>query len=396
MVDSDLTLQTVTTIIAGSAGVAIVSTELFGGVPALGTVGSTIAVTVLAAPLLHACYRITATSSAPAVTRANDVEKMDGEVVKQRTELWSEEARINPAFPLEQGADRQPATAEQNASSPPFNAEYSGTEHENCETNQRTLSVNTSDLEFNWQSETDVSFDDVGGMHDLKDELQAEIIKPLENPQKAEKLGVAAPNIVFHGPPGTGKTFMAKALATELQLPFVALSGADIQSKWINESASKVNNLFSEAREIAAQEDGAVVFIDELDSVLKSRSGNGNSHEEDNKVVNEFLNHLEETGDHNVVFVGATNRLDALDDAGIRSGRIDLKIHIGKPDAAAREAILHAQLADREHEISDESIAELAAATDGTVAADLERIVNEAAKHTLSRGGDTIYRSDID
>jgi SpoVK/Ycf46/Vps4 family AAA+-type ATPase len=251
-------------------------------------------------------------------------------------------------------------------------------------------------MEFAWQSETDVSFDDIGGMAALKKQLHAEVIKPLESPEKAEKLGVSAPNIVFHGPPGTGKTFTAKALATELGLPFASLSGADIQSKWINESASKVNDLFSEAREIAARKGGAVVFLDELDSVLKSRNGAKSAHEEDNKVVNEFLNHLEDTKDHNIVFIGATNRLDALDQAGIRSGRIDVKIHVGQPDEEAREAILRAQLAERKHTLSEDDIADLAAATDGAVAADLEQLVNRAAKNVLLRDGETIHRFDID
>jgi SpoVK/Ycf46/Vps4 family AAA+-type ATPase len=233
-------------------------------------------------------------------------------------------------------------------------------------------------------------------MDDLKAKLRAEIIHPMENPEKAEELGVASPNVIFYGPPGTGKTFTAEALATELGLPFAKLSGADVQSKWINESASTVNNLFSEAREMAVREGGAVVFLDELDSVLKNRSGSGSSHEEDNKVVNEFLNHLEDTKDHGIVFVGATNRLAALDDAGIRSGRIDLKIEVGKPDVGAREEILRAQLADREHDIPDSGIQELAQATEGAVAADLELLVNRAAKNVLTRGGDVIQWSDFD
>jgi len=255
--------------------------------------------------------------------------------------------------------------------------------------------VSATEWEFNWQSQTDVSFDDVGGMDDLKDTLHAEVIKPLENPEKAEKLGIAAPNIIFHGPPGTGKTFAAEALATELGLPFAKLSGADIQSKWINESAGRVNNLFNEARKLAALEGGAVVFLDELDSVLKTRSGSGRSHEEDNKVVNEFLNHLEDTSDHGIVFVGATNRLEALDDAGIRSGRIDLKIEIGKPDMETREQILRTQLDGRDHNIPDAGIEKLVCATDGAVAADLELLVNRAAKNVLSRDGDVIQLSDF-
>jgi ATP-dependent Zn protease len=157
-----------------------------------------------------------------------------------------------------------------------------------------------------------------------------------------------------------------------------------------------VNDLFSEAKEMAEREGGAVVFLDELDSVLKDRSGSGSSHEEDNKVVNEFLNHLEDTKDHGIIFVGATNRLDALDDAGVRSGRIDLKIKVGKPDVEAREAILRAQLADREHDIPGDKIEELAAAADDAVAADLELLVNRAAKNVLMRDGDVIQWSDFD
>jgi SpoVK/Ycf46/Vps4 family AAA+-type ATPase len=322
---------------------------------------------------------------------------MDAEEVKQRTERWSEEAAVNPAFPPGHGPDQQSSSF--GGDEPRSSVDNSGPidpKNRDHEGNHHSSSVDPLEMEFNWQTETGVDFSDIGGMDDLKGNLRAEVIKPLENPEKAEELGVAAPNIIFHGPPGTGKTFAAEALATELGLPFASLSGADIQSKWINESSSKVNGLFTEAKQMAAREGGAVVFLDELDSVLKNRSGNGSSHEEDNKVVNEFLRHLQETKEHNIVFIGATNRLEALDDAGIRSGRIDLKIKVGKPDAAAREAILRVQLNDREHTISDDGIAELAGATDGAVAADLELLVNQAAKNVLTRDGDVIQWSDFD
>jgi ATP-dependent 26S proteasome regulatory subunit len=146
---------------------------------------------------------------------------------------------------------------------------------------------------------------------------------------------------------------------------------------------------------MAAKKGGAVVFLDELDSVLKHR-GSGNAHEEDNKVVNEFLNHLEDTKEHNIVFIGATNRLEALDGAGIRSGRIDLKIHIGQPDTAARRSILQAQLAGRKHDLSDEEIRKLAAVTEGAVAADLEALVGQAGKHVLAREGTHIRWQDVE
>ena len=393
MVDSLSARRSSTVVFVGSAAIAIAVTEVFGGVPTLGTGGSVIVLTVLAAPLAYAGYRVASSRPAPGDGRTNDTTKMDAEEVKQRTERWSKEAAINPAFPPGEGPDTTATPTNDQSFQPAQDGDSLGPDADTSD--NRGTGRDLSDMEFNWTAETEVDFSDIGGMQDLKDELQTEVIKPLENPERAEELGVAAPNVIFHGPPGTGKTFTAEALATELGLPFAKLSGADIQSKWINESASTVNNLFSEAKKMAAREGGAVVFLDELDSVLKARSGSGSSHEEDNKVVNEFLNHLEDTKDHKIVFVGATNRVDALDDAGVRSGRIDLKIKVGKPDVQAREEILRAQLADREHDIPDKGIEELAQATDGAVAADLELLVNRAAKNVLTRDGDVIQWSDL-
>lgn len=357
---------------------------------------SALALAATAVPFTYVYYKLYTPARTPIVgTDAQQgQEQMEPEVVKERTEQWSQEAAVNPAFPSGQGPNNTGSGNNGQVNSP-HNAESNRQNRQETGSKNTETKIDTSEYEFNWMSETDVDFSDIGGMEDLKGELRAEVIKPIENQEKAEELGVSAPNIVFHGPPGTGKTYTAQALATELGLPFAKLSGADVQSKWINESSTKVNNLFSEAKRVAAKEDGAVVFLDELDSVLKNRTGTGSAHEEDNKVVNEFLNHLEDTKEHNLVFIGATNRLDALDEAGIRSGRIDKKIHVGKPDAAAREAILRAHLNQRKHEVPDQSIVELARATNGAVAADLELVVNSAAKQVLARDGDVIRLSDI-
>ena len=392
MSNSGSTLQTTTVVVVTSAAVGIVGAEVFGGGVPLGTGTSAVALTALVIPVTYAGYKLAVSVSMPTASRDNQQTEMSPEEVKQRTAQWSEEAAINPAFPSGQAPPG--SSSSQGTPSCPDRGSRSPETRE-PESRNDNSKVGTSETEFVWQTETDVSFDDIGGMQDLKNKLREEVLTPLEHPERAEQLGVAAPNIVLHGPPGTGKTYTARALAGELGLPFAKLSGADITSKWINESSTKVNDLFTEARQVAANEGGAVVFIDELDSVLKDRSGNGTAHEEDNKVVNEFLNHLEDTKEHNIVFVGATNRLSALSDAGLRSGRVDLKIHIGKPDAAAREAILRAQLSKREHNLTEEQIAVLAAQTDGTVAADLEQIVNRAAKNVLLRGGEVIQPSDI-
>jgi ATP-dependent 26S proteasome regulatory subunit len=130
--------------------------------------------------------------------------------------------------------------------------------------------------------------------------------------------------------------------------------------------------------------------------VLKQRSGAGDSHAEDNKVVHEFLNHLETTDEHNIVFIGATNRVDSIDSAGMRAGRIDKKIKIGKPDKRTREVVLRVQLAGRSHKLPDELISTIAAETHGCVPAELERLVRAAGKQALQRGDDIIKQGDID
>lgn len=330
-------------------------------------------------------------------SRPADTPKMDPDVVREKTERWADEQPAHPAFPP---GDRPGSCSDSSSPTSPHGernrrrtGQPQGSEAE--DTAPPGSNQGASEKEFPWTTSTPVTFDDVGGLSDVKHELRIDVLKPAKQPEKAAKLGVNAPNIVFYGPPGTGKTYLATALAGELGYPFVKLSGADIQSKWINESAQKVNELFREARDVAAEHGGAVVFIDELDSVLKNRSAHGNAHAEDAKVVNEFLAHLEDTGENNIVFVGATNRIDSLDDAGIRPGRIDKKIQIGPPDKAGRKAVLAAQLGDRQHDLSNELLDRLSAKTEGFVAADLELLVSTAGKRVLARNGSSITERDV-
>lgn len=253
-----------------------------------------------------------------------------------------------------------------------------------------------SEYTFDWQSNTSVSFDDVGGMDKEKQRLKERVMLPLtEHQDEAEKLGISVQNVILYGPPGTGKTYIAEALASELDLPFAMLSGGNIQSKWVNESANKVNTLFNEAKRLARRHGGAVIFIDELDSVLGSRNDHS-THQEDKKVVNEFLNQLEKCRKHNIVFIGATNRIESLDEAGIRSGRIDEKIHIGKPDKETRKEVLNAQLEKRSNTVSDACINKLADQTDGLVPADLATIVEDAARNALTDGRSKINDTDLE
>ncbi|WP_254809741.1 AAA family ATPase [Natronosalvus amylolyticus] len=380
-----------------SAGSWVAGTDLLGGSLPTGSGESIFALAAVAIPFAYVFHQLYSPDLSPINTGYNDADTLDPEVARQRTERRSDAATANAAHQQNQSMNiPSQNTEDERQKQITKNSTAQGNADDKTHTAGNS-SLDWSEMEYRWVTETDVTFDDVGGMDDLKEEIRRDVVTPLvTNPEKAEELGVSAPNTIFHGPPGTGKTFMAKAMATELGLPFAKLSGADLQSKWINESASKVKTLFEEAMTVAEQEGGAVVFLDELDSVLKSRDGGANTHEEDKKVVNEFLNHLEETGDHNIVFIGATNRLDSLDDAGIRSGRIDKKVHIGEPDTEARSLILKAQLDNRPHTISGDEIQQAAVMTEGLVAADLELVVKEAAKYVLDRDGDEIQWTDLE
>jgi len=360
------------------AGFAVTIIAVFAPVISLSANSLTplISCALVAIPLALGSWKLWVGSEPDLFHHAVDDEcKYDIETIREKT------TRLD----IEESQPSQPAT---------------GTHHTEIEPSNDQTTVQTrqepenTELDFDWQDSTGVTFDDVGGMSEAKEKLQTSVIAPLNRPQKADELGVSVSNVVFHGPPGTGKSHLAEALASELDVPAVILSGADLQSKWINESASKVNDLFKEAERIANREGGALIFLDELDSVLQQR-GEGNGHAEDTKVVNEFLNHLEDADTNDIVFVGATNRLQELDTAGTRAGRIDTKIEVGKPDKETREAILRTQLADRAHSLPDELVANVAEKTKGDVAADLTQIVEDAASEALQRSGEVIQPCDV-
>ncbi|MFC7196137.1 ATP-binding protein [Halosimplex aquaticum] len=236
--------------------------------------------------------------------------------------------------------------------------------------------IDTNEYQFDWVTGTGVEMADVGGLDEVKEELRQDIVRPMrEEPKKAEKFDIPLPNVLLHGPPGTGKTYLAKALAEELGFPFVNLSGSDITSKWVNESADQVGQLFEEAESLAEDIGGAMIFLDELDAVLPERQMD--SHEEDRKVVNEFLSHLQKSSRERVLFVGATNKRDDLDSAAVRNGRMDKEIFVGEPDYEARVEIFDAQLDERPHDVTEREIEALAEKTSGVVAADIESLVNQ-------------------
>lgn len=366
---------------------SVTSLTVLGGGSTYGTIGSTIALTTIALPTGYVFYKLWKPNVMEQLYRPDSAASPNPEFVRtQRTTVAETSLGDNEIASI--------------ASTPEIGGQSSERKHGPSTTEERASpkkQIDFSELEFQWNTNSGVSLEDVGGMDDLKEEIRRDVIKPLTTgKERAKELQIPVPNLLFHGPPGTGKTFISKALATELSLPFAQLSGADIQSKWINESAQKVNTLFEEAKSVAASEGGAVVFVDELDSVLSKRDGDGNSHAEDNKTTNEFLNHLQDCSDHDIVFIGATNRPDDLDEASVRAGRFDKKIYIGQPDKEARAAVLRAHLSDRPNRLEMEHIDCVAEATEGLVAADLKEIVISAARESaFGREDNQIRWEDI-
>ncbi len=239
------------------------------------------------------------------------------------------------------------------------------------------------DIEFtqSWQADSGVTMADYGGRPDLCETIKNSVIVPFrDRPEQARQLGVPVPTILLYGPPGTGKTYLAKALAGEIGYPYVTLSGGDVLSRYINASTEQVNDLFAEARTLAEYAGGALIFIDEIDSVLKARQST-NQHAEDRKVVNEFLSHIEDIGEQNILFIGATNVYDELDSAAL--SRFDKELFVDLPSEHTRQEIIATHLDGRAHIVTDEEIAELAAATEGLSARDLTNIITDAARRTL-------------
>ncbi|WP_227133582.1 CDC48 family AAA ATPase [Halorubellus salinus] len=224
-----------------------------------------------------------------------------------------------------------------------------------------------------------ISWDDVGGLDDAKQNIEEAIQWPLNNPEKFERMGIDPPaGVLLYGPPGTGKTLMAKAVANETNANFISVRGPQLLSKWVGESEKAIRQTFRKARQVSP----TVIFFDELDSLAPARGGEVGSNVSE-RVVNQLLTELdglEEMGE--VMVIGATNRPDMIDPALIRSGRFDRLVMVGQPELEGREQIL--QIHTEDTPLSpDVSLRELAEMTDGYVGSDLESIAREAAIEAL-------------
>ena len=221
-----------------------------------------------------------------------------------------------------------------------------------------------------------VTFDDVAGADEEKEELQ-EIVDFLKNPEKFTEIGARIPRgLLLVGPPGTGKTLLARAVAGEAGVQFLSISGSDFVEMYVGVGAGRVRDLFEQARKIAP----AIVFIDEIDAVGRKRgSGLGGGHDEKEQTLNQLLVEMDGfTRSEGVIVLAATNRPDILDPALLRPGRFDRQIHVGRPDVKGREEILKVHAKDKKLDASV-NLKTVARSTAGFTGADLSNLLNEAA-----------------
>src|SRR5438128_1044458 len=238
-----------------------------------------------------------------------------------------------------------------------------------------------------------VTFKDVAGVEEAKEELQ-EIIEFLKEPQKFQKLGGRIPKgVLMMGPPGTGKTLLARAIAGEANVPFFSISGSDFVEMFVGVGASRVRDLFEQGKKNAP----CIVFIDEIDAVGRHRgAGLGGGHDEREQTLNQLLVEMDGfESNEGVILVAATNRPDVLDPALLRAGRFDRRVVVGRPDVKGREGILRVHT--RRVPVADDVNVELLARqTPGFAGADLENLVNEAALLAARKNKERVEMGDFE
>lgn len=241
--------------------------------------------------------------------------------------------------------------------------------------NTKAMNFGKSRARLSTENDKKVTFDQVAGLHEEKEELE-EIVDFLKSPKKYIQVGARIPKgVLLVGPPGTGKTLLAKAVAGEAGVPFFTISGSDFVEMFVGVGASRVRDLFEEAKKNAP----CIIFIDEIDAVARRRgTGMGGGHDEREQTLNQLLVEMDGFGvNEGIIVMSATNRVDILDPAILRPGRFDRKVTVGRPDVKGREEILkvHAKgkpLGD------DVDLKQIAQTTAGFTGADLENLLNES------------------
>ncbi len=257
----------------------------------------------------------------------------------------------------------------------------------------KAMNFGKSKARMTMGSETKKTFADVAGADEEKEEL-VEIVEFLKNPKKFSAMGARVPKgVLLVGPPGGGKTLLAKAVAGEAKVPFFSISGSDFVEMFVGVGASRVRDLFESAKKNAP----SIVFIDEIDAVGRHRgAGLGGGHDEREQTLNQLLVEMDGfQGNEGVIVVAATNRMDILDPALLRAGRFDRQIIVNYPDVKGREEILKVHAKGKP--ISEGiDLKVLAQRTPGFIGADLENVLNEAAILTVRRGKETIGMLEVE
>lgn len=258
--------------------------------------------------------------------------------------------------------------------------------------NSMMFGMGKSEARIYVKSSDGIKFSDVAGEDEAKDNLK-EIVEYLHDPTKYKEIGASMPKgILLVGPPGTGKTMLAKAVAGEANVPFFSISGSEFVEMFVGMGASKVRDLFKQAKEKAP----CIVFIDEIDAIGKKRDGNFGGNDEREQTLNQLLTEMDGfEGNTGVIILAATNRPESLDPALTRPGRFDRRVPVELPDLQGREAILrvHAQRIKTEDGIDYQKIARMAAGASG---AELANIVNEAALRAIRDGRSKASEVDME
>ena len=257
--------------------------------------------------------------------------------------------------------------------------------------NSKAMSFGKSRARLSTEQDKKITFAQVAGLQEEKEDLE-EIVDFLKSPKKYIQVGARIPKgVLLVGPPGTGKTLLAKAVAGEAKVPFFTISGSDFVEMFVGVGASRVRDLFEEAKKNAP----CIIFIDEIDAVARSRgTGMGGGHDEREQTLNQLLVEMDGFGvNEGIIVMAATNRVDILDRAILRPGRFDRKVMVGRPDVKGREEILkvHAKGKPLSEEIDLKQIAQTTA---GFTGADLENLLNEAA--ILAAKDERIYLKQED